>query len=123
MSFSDRVRCWVLKALGETSANNKQEAQLRFLEESLELVQAVGLPRDYALRLLHLVYDRKEGDPVQEVGGVMVTLARLTWLYGYDVDLLAERELSRIDTPSMIEKVRIRAQEKFDQGVAVVPSR
>src|SRR5918994_6133667 len=49
----------------------------RFLEESLELAQSVGVSADEAAQLVSYVYSRPSGHATQEIGGVMTTLAVL----------------------------------------------
>lgn len=77
LSFDVRVAEWCVNTFGEDVAFNKNERNYRFLEESLELVQCLGLTVDEAHELVDYVFDRPWGQPYQEVGGVMVTLGAL----------------------------------------------
>ncbi|MGZ4968070.1 MAG: hypothetical protein ACXV8O_01525 [Methylobacter sp.] len=85
-------------------AGDKEERSHRFLEESLELVQACGCTKSEALQLVDYVYGRPAGEPYQEVGGVMVTLAALCLAHGLNMHENGETELTRIWT--MVEKIR-----------------
>lgn len=95
-SFQDRVKNWLLQCFGEKIATDKMERNHRYLEESLELVQSLGCTKEEALRLVDYVYGRPEGEPFQEVGGVMVTLAALCNANDLDMEKDGEVELERI---------------------------
>lgn len=97
-SLQNRVRPWLLQCFGQTIAADKTERNHRFLEESLELVQACGCTKDEAHQLVEYVYGRPVGEPSQEVGGVMVTLAALCLANALDMHEAGETELARIWT-------------------------
>lgn len=86
----------------------------RFLEEALELYQANGLSKESALQLVDYVFNRPVGEPHQEVGGVMVTLAALCTPCGIDLNSAAVSELERINTPEMMDKIRRKQASKVD---------
>jgi hypothetical protein len=96
--FQAQVRSWIMACFGKTIADNVEERNHRFLEESLELVQALGCTEDDAHALVDYVYNRTVGDANQEVGGVMVTLAALCDANGFDMMMAGETELKRIWT-------------------------
>lgn len=102
--FQDRVKPWLLECFGSEIASNKQERNHRFLEESLELVQACGCSASEAHQLVDYVFGRPVGEPHQEVGGVMVTLAALCLAQSLDMHGNGEMELARIWTK--VEKIR-----------------
>jgi hypothetical protein len=91
--------------------------QSRFLEESTELVQAGGMSRELAHRIVDYVYDREVGDVSQEIGGVMVTLCAAAGAMGYSVEAEFDRELERIHHPEVVAKVRKRQAEKRAAGL------
>lgn len=68
---------WCLETFGHTFTSNVDERCCRFLEESLEAVQALKLSKEKALALLLYVYSRPVGEPKQEAGGTIITLAAL----------------------------------------------
>jgi hypothetical protein len=109
-SFQQRVREWTVACFGQTIADDKIERNHRFLEESLELVQALGCTRSEAHQLVDYVFARPEGTPEQECGGVKVTLAALCNANGLDMLKLGERELER--AWSKIEKIRAKQAAK-----------
>lgn len=118
-SYQQGVREWVVDCFGPTIADDKAERCFRFLEEALELVQSVGATREQAARLVEYVYERPVGQPGQEVGGVMVTLAALVSAVGIDMQAEAERELKRISAHDVREKIR---RKQASKPVAVIGS-
>lgn len=108
--FQDRVQPWMTACFGEVIAADCQERNHRFLEEALELVQACGATAGEAHQLVDYVYGRAIGEPAQEVGGVMVTLAALCLAQGMDMHQAAEVELSRIWTK--VEQIRAKQLAK-----------
>lgn len=106
-SYQVAVRKWMLECFGAKVFNDKVERNHRFLEESLELVQALGCTASEAHQLVDYVYGRPLGEPEQEVGGVMVTLAALCDVNQFDMTECAEAELARIWT----KVVEIRAKQ------------
>ncbi|WP_241212048.1 hypothetical protein [Sphingomonas sp. ABOLF] len=109
-SFQARVQPWLLACFGETIAADREERNHRFLEEALELVQATGCTASEAHQLVDYVFGRPVGDPPQEVGGVMVTLAALCLAHGMDLHEAAEVELARIWTK--VEAIRAKQAAK-----------
>jgi hypothetical protein len=109
-SFQIRVRPWLLKCLGLKTLNDKKERNHRFLEESLELVQACGCSSSEAHQLVDYVFNRDVGEKHQEVGGVMTTLAALCISNNLNMHKCGETELTRIWT--CIDKIRAKQLSK-----------
>ena len=114
MSFQERVDSWLLQCFGEKIAKDKIERNHRFLEESLELVQALGCTKSEAYQLVDYVFGRTVGEPVQEVGGVMVTLAALCLANEMEMNEAGEAELARIWTK--VEQIRAKQAAKPKHG-------
>ena len=110
--YPSRVRTWMLTCFGEVVAADRGERNHRFVEEALELAQACEMPKSDAHALVEHVYGRPVGEPSQEVGGVMVTLAALCLANGLDMHRCGEVELARIDSPNTIEKIRAKQATK-----------
>jgi len=108
--FQARVRPWLLACFGEMIAGDREERNHRFLEEALELVQACGCTAHEAHQLVDYVYGRDVGEPAQEVGGVMVTLAALCLANDLDMHANGETELARIWTK--VEAIRAKQAAK-----------
>jgi hypothetical protein len=92
--YQERVKDWIGSTFSEEAVTDIPERCHRFIEEAIELVQALGMPKDDIIRHIVRTYSRPVGDPVQEVGGVMVTLNGLATAAGIDVLTAAETELS-----------------------------
>ncbi|HEX8421147.1 MAG TPA: hypothetical protein VF638_14170, partial [Sphingomonas sp.] len=111
-TFQARVQPWLIACFGEMIAGDREERNYRFLEEALELVQSCGCTASEAHQLVDYVYGRDIGEPDQEVGGVMVTLAALCLANGLDMHDAAERELARIWTKVEVIRAKQAAKPK-----------
>ncbi len=96
LTFQQRVREWTLACFGQVIADDKVERNHRFLEESLELVQALGCTQSEAHQLVDYVYGRPSGHQDQECGGALVTLAALCNANQLDMNFLGDMELARV---------------------------
>lgn len=108
--YQARVQEWMLACFGADIANNKTERAFRFLEEAFELAQAMGVTKQEATDLLNYTFNRPEGEPAQEVGGVLVCLATLCTMAGIDMDDAGETELARVWTK--MDKIRAKHAAK-----------
>lgn len=108
--FQSRVLPWLLACFGAEIASDRTERNHRFLEESLELVQSLGCSQSEAHQLVDYVFNRPAGDPHQEAGGVMVTLAALCLASCLDMHQAGEDELARIWTK--VEQIRAKQAAK-----------
>jgi hypothetical protein len=112
-SFQARVAPWMQSCFGSEIANDIRERGDRLLEEVLELLQSSGYDPSRVATLRDYVYGRPVGDPQQEAGGVMVTMAAYCLAAGIDMHEAGETELARIWTK--IEKIR--AKQKTKRGL------
>ena len=94
--FQFYVKPWMLMCFGIEISEDKQERNHRFLEESIELVQACGCTASEAHQLVDYVFNRPVGEVPQEVGGVMVTLAALCLAQEVDMLDCGDIELQRV---------------------------
>lgn len=108
--FQDRARPWTIECFGAEIAADKTERNHRFIEEALELVQACGATEIECHQLVDYVFGRPVGDPTQEIGGVMVTLASLCNAHGENMHEAGDAELLRCW--SIIEKIRAKQKAK-----------
>lgn len=108
--FQTRVQPWLIECFGEEIASNREERNHRFLEEALELVQACDTTADEAHALVDYVFGRPVGEPSQEVGGVMLTLAALCLANGFDMEASGATELDRVW--NKIEQIRCKQAAK-----------
>lgn len=110
--FQSRVQPWMLECFGAEIAADRLERGDRFLEEALELLQSGDYPRDRIAALVDYVYGRPAGEPPQEVGGVMVTLAAYCLAHDLDMHAAAEAELARILQPEIVARIRAKQATK-----------
>lgn len=101
-----RMHDWLVMCFGSAILDDKEERIIRLTEEVLELAQAEGMTREQATGLVKQVFDKPVGDVFQELGGVMVCLSAYVLVAKQDPELAFEVELTRIEQPSMIEKIR-----------------
>ena len=84
----------------------------RFLEEALELAQALNCTEAQAHELVRYVFNRPVGVPYQELGGTMVTLAALSHVMGESMMLAGWEELERCNRPEVIAKIQAKQKSK-----------
>jgi hypothetical protein len=104
LTYQKRVHNWMLSCFGIDIAEDGTERSHRFLEEALELVQSLGCTASEAHQLVDYVFGRPKGEPLQELGGTMVTLAALSTCFDMNMLDAGETELARVWTK--IEKIR-----------------
>jgi len=128
-SFQAGVAEWMGQCFLPSLYSNMTERGDRLLEEVLELLQAHGYDKARVPTLVDYVFSRPVGDPAQEVGGVMVTLAGYCWVAGLDMHVHGHAELARISHPEVMAKIRAKQEAKnalhFDTplpGNAVPPA-
>lgn len=108
--FQERINKWMIACFGIIITGDVKERNHRFFEEATELVQAKGMSREDAHMLVDYTYNRPVGDPFQEVGGVMVTLAALCTPSCINLVDAAETEHDRIWTK--VEQIREKQKTK-----------
>lgn len=86
---------WAMACFGTDRARSRRERSMRVLEEAIELAQACGHKRADCARQVDETFAKPIGEVKQEVGGVMVTLASLCGLFGYDMDEIFTTEFAR----------------------------
>ncbi|MES0134542.1 hypothetical protein NKJ88_06200 [Mesorhizobium sp. M0016] len=82
----------------------------RFLEEALELAQAMEVTRWQAFKLLWYVFRRPVGDVTQELGGVVFTLVGVANALG--TNIIKEGHASVDEAYGRIEKIRAKSKTK-----------
>lgn len=112
MTFQARVLPWLMECFGAEIARDRVERCDRFIEEALELAQSLDWTADRAHALVDYVFGRPAGEPHQEVGGVMVTLAALCEAADLDMQAGGDDELARIMRPEIVQKIRAKQADK-----------
>jgi hypothetical protein len=108
--FQERVNDWMQRCFGYGISYDGTERNHRFLEEALELAQSLNCTKSEAHQLVDYVFDKPKGEPYQECGGVMVTLAALATAWMLEMDECGEIELKRIWTK--IDEIREKQAKK-----------
>ncbi len=111
-SYQAQVAEWMMKCFGADITNSLEERCFRFFEEAGELCQALGMTERQARDLVTYTWSRDKGEPSQEVGGVMVTLAAMCHAAGLNMVADGETELARINTPETIDRIRRKHHSK-----------
>lgn len=115
-AFQARVQPWMRECFGDVIPFDKEERGDRFLEEVFELLQSGGYDSSRIATLRDYTWGRPAGEPSQEVGGVMVTLAAYCLAFGLDMHAAGETELARIWTK--VEAIRAKQAAK-PRGIAL----
>lgn len=113
LTFQLGVQAWMVECFPLHVRCDVRERGDRLLEETLELLQSHGYDRTRVATLVEYVYGRPVGDPPQEVGGVMVTLAAYCLATGLDMHQCGDIELERIWT----KIPEIRAKQASKRGL------
>lgn len=128
-SFQGDVATWMGQCFPPSLSSNMTERGDRLLEEVLELLQAHGYDSARVPTLVNYVFGRPVGEPAQEVGGVMVTLAAYCSVAGLSMQADGQAELDRINQPEVMARIRAKQETKnalhFDTplpGSAAQPS-
>lgn len=111
--YQRRVHDFMVACFSMESCRDSAERNHRFLEEAIELVQARGCTSSEAHQLVDYVFGRPVGEPSQEVGGVMVTLAALCLAGDIDMAAAGEAELARVWTKIETIRAKQAAKPKF----------
>ncbi|MGT9867595.1 hypothetical protein ACSYHF_18095 [Stenotrophomonas maltophilia group sp. P373] len=111
-SFQAGVAEWMGQCFLPSLYSNMTERGDRLLEEVLELLQANGYDSARVPTLVNYVFGRPVGEPAQEVGGVMVTLAGYCWVAGLDMHAAGDAELARINQPKVMANIRAKQEAK-----------
>ncbi|WP_414540882.1 hypothetical protein [Stenotrophomonas forensis] len=111
-SFQAGVAEWMGQCFLPSLYSNMTERGDRLLEEVLELLQAHGYDSARVPTLVDYVFGRPVGEPAQEVGGVMVTLAGYCWVAALDMHVAGDAELARISQPEVMAKIRAKQEAK-----------
>ncbi|MCA0851195.1 hypothetical protein [Salipiger thiooxidans] len=109
-TFQGRVAPWMQACFGAEVSADRLERGDRLLEEVLELLQSGAYPRERVAQLTGYVWSRGAGEPAQEVGGVMVTLAAYCEAHGIDMHAAGDAELARVW--DNVEKIRAKRAAK-----------
>lgn len=111
----ERVAKWCADAFGLDHAASEEQRGLRFLEEAIELYQAIGCSRMQAHKLIDFIFTREPGELGREIGGVGITLLALASALNMSADAEEQRELDRV-LSKPLEWFAARNKVKNDAG-------
>lgn len=120
VDIQKRCRRWVETRLG-MAAMEPHERAMRMLEEACELAQSLGVNREEAQKLLHVVYSKPPGDVRQELGGAALTLLACADACGELLGECAKREMERVESLPP-DKFRKRQLVNAADGIGALPS-
>lgn len=107
---------WAHQTFGDV-ALDPRERTTRFLEEAVELAQAMEVPEETVRAVVARVYSRRSGHPERELGQSLATLELLAQAMGVDMDAEATREFQRVQAIPQSEWDR-RHKAKVALGIA-----
>lgn len=110
-----KVFQWAVNTFGDI-ARDPQERIDRFIEESIELAQALGADKDRVCRIVNYVYNRPPGNVFEEVGGASLTLLALCESLNISADSAESTEMLRA---FKIDRESIRAKQNRKASVGV----
>jgi hypothetical protein len=64
---------WAIRCFGIEHVRTKRVRALRLIEEAIEYAQSVGTDAETIHKMVDTIYTQPAGDPIQELGGVMLT--------------------------------------------------
>lgn len=107
---------WGVRSFGADHMTSIPVRALRLAEEVVELAQACRVEQEKLHKLIDVVYSRPVGDPIQEMGGVMVCLSVLVVLFSTTTQEAFLREILRV-LSKRPEDFAKRNQDKLDLGL------
>lgn len=106
------------EVFGEPNMKSRDERMIRFMEEAAELVQAGGMTREMAHRMIDYSYGRpKETEMHKEVGGVQITLFALADSFGIDVETAYKTEFNRVKDKAAECRIKHQGKPKSVKAV------
>lgn len=116
-TYQERVKDWIVDCFGAEYAANKKERCLRYLEESMELLQSLGIEKEDVFRMAVRTFGRPIGDPFQEVGGALVTLAALCATL--NIDMQSAGEIQIAENIKNSDSIKVKHLLKIQEGIAL----
>lgn len=87
---------WTVAMFGSARATSKKERALRFIEEEVELVQALGLNHEEVAAVVNRNYQADVGNVAKELAQTQFTLYPLAESIGEDAEELCRSEFNRV---------------------------
>lgn len=117
--FQSKMMSWTLRVLPMGETYDIRRRILRFVEESAELAQSAGLSAEEVTYIVKHVFGRPKGEVAKETGACMTTLAAFCNAAGLDLQSVAAAELQRISEPTVVEKIKAKANRMLETSSLV----
>lgn len=114
-SQQDVVTQWAIRCFGAEHVYDPKVRAVRLVEEAVEFAQSVGADPAQLQGLVDYVYNRAPGKPVQELGGVGVTLLAAASAIGANAEVVIAEEIARV-LAKPEKHFTLRNQGKIDKG-------
>jgi hypothetical protein len=114
-----RISNWLQSVLGTEVRTNLRERASRIVEEAIELAQVEGVDKEQVQRIVERVYSRPVGVASQEIAGIQVCVLAYTDAADIDLAKVTNDEITRIEDPALIEKIRAKHAAKAAAGTAI----
>lgn len=89
---------WAVRCFGLSHVQSPTVRVERCVEEMVEAAQSISVPKEVVLKIVEMVYSKKPGDFLQEMGGVSMTLAVLCESQGWNIEDLLVMEINKVHT-------------------------
>jgi hypothetical protein len=119
--YQFKIAEWISRCFGKEVFYDHEERGRRFIEEAVELNQAIGVSKEDILRIVDHVYSRPVGDVFQEIGGVGITLLGLCQSVGYNFEAATQTELDKVEALPTLH-FRKRHIAKAEAGISMMPT-
>jgi NTP pyrophosphatase (non-canonical NTP hydrolase) len=87
---------WGAACFGLEHMHDPKNRSIRLVEEAVELCQAVGVDAELIKTIVDDVYVKPPGEPLQELGGCLVTASVMAYTLGMDPEEVLEKEVTRV---------------------------
>lgn len=109
--FQDAATFWGYRCFGYDKSRSLKLTAYRALEEMNELAQVAGITEEQAVALVRYTWGRPVGEARNEIGGVMVTLARTSNILGIQMSSVAPEILKLCE--DNIDRIREKDLKKI----------
>jgi len=103
---------WLDEVFPNAGGRDPEERIIRTAEEVLELAQTQGVTREQMHALVDQVFDKPVGEPMQELGGALVTLCSFMAVTGMNGVDAFNTEFARCRDPDVIERIKAKHAKK-----------
>jgi hypothetical protein len=114
-----RISNWLQSVLGTEVRTNLRERASRIVEEAIELAQVEGVTRSRCSASSSACTRGRWASRHQEIAGIQVCVLAYTAAADIDLAKVTNDEITRIEDPALIEKIRAKHAAKAAAGTAI----